>query len=68
MPNSTQISDLLRATIEASGLTYVELERQTGVVRASIRRFVTRERTLRLDNADTLAAFFGLVLRKRRGR
>jgi plasmid maintenance system antidote protein VapI len=45
------------------------LERETGVTRASIRRFVNGERTLRLDMADRLAAYFGLELRaKRKGR
>ena len=67
------ISALLRRTVEqavADGRTnYLALERQTGVVRASIRRFVNGERSLRLDMADRLAAFFELELRtKRKGR
>jgi hypothetical protein len=42
---------------------YLTLERETGVARASIRRFVNGERTLRLDMADRLATYFGLELR-----
>jgi plasmid maintenance system antidote protein VapI len=61
------ISELLRRTVlRAVGqgrTSYLALERETGVTRASIRRFVNGERTLRLDMADRLAAYFGLVLR-----
>jgi plasmid maintenance system antidote protein VapI len=67
------LSDLLRQTIvraiDQERASYLGLERETGVARASIRRFVNGERTLRLDMADRLAAFFGLELRaKRKGR
>jgi plasmid maintenance system antidote protein VapI len=59
------ISDALRRTIVESGITYKALERETGVSRASIMRFVRAERTLRLDMADRLAAYFGLSVRAR---
>ncbi|HKI35424.1 MAG TPA: hypothetical protein VKA46_26430 [Gemmataceae bacterium] len=67
------ISDLLRRTIleavEAGRTSYKALERETGVTRASIMRFVKKARLLRLDMADRLAAYFGLELRpKRKGR
>jgi hypothetical protein len=42
------------------------LERETGVTRASIMRFVKGTQSLRLDKADRLAAFFGLELRPKR--
>jgi plasmid maintenance system antidote protein VapI len=58
------ITDLLRQTIIESGVTYSALERETGVIRASIMRFVEGRQSLRLDMADRLAAFFGLALRK----
>ena len=61
------ISDLLRQTIKdaiANGSTnYKTLERETGVTRASIMRFVKGTQFLRLDIADKLAAHFGLALR-----
>ena len=63
------VSDLLRRTIadavaqERTNL--LALERQTGVSRASIRRFLNGERTIRLDVADKLADYFGLVLKRR---
>jgi len=68
----TPISDLLRRTVaeavEQGRTNYLTLERETGVQRASIRRFVSSERTLRLDVADKLAAFFGLELRPGKGK
>jgi plasmid maintenance system antidote protein VapI len=64
------ISDLLRLTIlravQAGQTNFKALERETGVTRASIVRFVRGSQFLRLDMADRLAAFFGLALRARR--
>jgi transcriptional regulator with XRE-family HTH domain len=59
------ISDMLRRKIAASGMSYKSLERETGVTRASIMRFVRGDQSLRLDKADRLAEYFGLELRKR---
>jgi plasmid maintenance system antidote protein VapI len=64
------ISDLLRRTVadavERGQTNYKALERETGVTRASIMRFVRGSQSLRLDMADRLAAHFGLELRARR--
>jgi hypothetical protein len=57
---NNSISDALRKAIKDSGLTYTELEKATGVKRASIMRFIRGERTLRLDMADRLALYFGI--------
>jgi plasmid maintenance system antidote protein VapI len=61
------ISDLLRRTIaraiQGGRTSYKALERETGVTRASILRFVRGSQSLRLDLADRLAAYFGLLLR-----
>jgi plasmid maintenance system antidote protein VapI len=62
------ISQVLRATITARDESHASLERATGVRRASIARFVSGERTLRLDMADKLALHFGLELRRRKAR
>jgi len=56
------ISDLLRRTIAKSDVPLLALERETGVTRASIRRFVNGEQFLRLDMADALATYFNLRL------
>jgi hypothetical protein len=64
------ITDLLRRTlaqaIEGGRTSYNALERETGLSRASIMRFVRGTQSLRLDKADALAAFFGLELRQKR--
>jgi hypothetical protein len=59
------LSDVLRRAIRDSGEPLLTLEQKTGVVRASIRRFVAGERSLRLDRADALAAHLGLELRRK---
>src|SRR4051812_41822448 len=56
------ITDLLRKTLAESGVPLLALQRETGVTRASVMRFVRGERSLRLDMADRLAAYFGLAL------
>jgi plasmid maintenance system antidote protein VapI len=59
------LSETLRRTIADSGLSYNALERETGVTRASIMRFVRGDQSLRLDMADRLADFFGLEFREK---
>ncbi len=56
------VSDLLRRTIAESGIPYLVLERETGVVRTSIMRFVEGRQYLRLDAVDRLSKYFGLKL------
>jgi plasmid maintenance system antidote protein VapI len=63
------MSEPLRRAIVESGVPYLRIEQDTGVQRACISRFVAGKRSLRLDVADKLAAYFGLELRaKKRGR
>ncbi len=59
-------TDALRQELAESELSFHELERQTGVKRQSLMKFVRGEQSLRLDMADRLMEFFGLVLTKRR--
>jgi hypothetical protein len=61
----TPISDSLRKTIADSGVPYLVLERETGLTRASIMRFVRGDLQLRLDSADKLAAYFDLELKRK---
>ena len=62
MANGEPITDVLRQAIIDSGLPLLRIAQDTGVERASISRFVSGERSLRLDMADKLAAYFGLNL------
>lgn len=63
MPHKQPITDLLRRTINESGIPFLTLEQETGVLRQSLMKFARGETTLHLDSADALAAFFGLELR-----
>ena len=56
------MSDVLRQTIQESGIPLLTLSEATGVQRASIGRFLNESQSMRLDCADKLAAHFGLVL------
>ena len=59
------ISDQIRRAIVESGESLTSLEKATGVVRASLMRFVRGDQSLRLDKADRLAEHFGFELVKR---
>ncbi len=52
--------EALKTAIAASGMTWLQLERATGLQRASLKRFYEGKHTLRLDLADRLAAYFGI--------
>jgi plasmid maintenance system antidote protein VapI len=56
------VTEFLKETIVKSGIPYKTLERETGVKRSSIQRFVDGRQSIRLDMADRLAAYFGLAL------
>jgi plasmid maintenance system antidote protein VapI len=56
------MTDVLRRSIAGSDVSYKSLSRETGVARASIQRFVDGRQSIRLDMADRLAAYFGLVV------
>ena len=56
----TQIS-----SVPPTGLTFAELERQSGVKRQSLMKFARDEQSLRLDMVDRLLPFLGLKLTKK---
>lgn len=57
------ISETLRKAILRSKMPYLTLEEATGVKRQSLMKFASGKQSLRLDAADRLAEYFGLVLR-----
>jgi plasmid maintenance system antidote protein VapI len=59
---TSTMSDILKQTIERSGLTVYKISKETGVSESSLLRFMREETSLRLDMADRLATFFGLRL------
>ena len=62
--DSSSLANVLRNAIESSGVSYLHLERETGVSRGSISRFVNGERDLYLESASKISAFLGLKLKK----
>ena len=62
------VTEILRRAIQASGVPLLQIEKQTGVQRASLSRFVRRERHLRSDAVDKLARYFKLELKPAAGR
>jgi transcriptional regulator with XRE-family HTH domain len=55
-------TEAIRQGISESGLNFLQLERQTGVLRQSLMKFARGEQSLRLDVADELMAFFGITV------
>jgi hypothetical protein len=66
MAKKRTISDALKHAIFQSRMAHIALERETGVQRGSIMRFLRGEQSIRLDLADKLAGYFGLELRPKR--
>jgi len=62
MATKTPLTDALRKAILDSGLSLLRIADEAGVERASLSRFVAGKRSLRLDMADKLAAYFGMTL------
>ena len=58
------MTDVLRRAIADSGQSFRALEQETGVLRQSLMKFARGQQSLRLDQADKLAAYFGLKLVK----
>lgn len=59
------MTELLRAALaEAPSLR--EVERETGVKRQSMMKFLRGEQSLRLDIADRLADYFGVLVTRRK--
>jgi transcriptional regulator with XRE-family HTH domain len=56
------LTDVLRATIERSGLTRYRIAKETGIPEGNLGRFLRGDMSIRLDKADRLAAYLGLQL------
>ncbi len=65
------MSELLREALANADSIYA-VARDTGVEKASLIRFARGDQSLRLENADKLAAYFGiecrLPTRRRKGK
>jgi len=56
------LTERLRQAIRESGESYNALSRATGLAVPVISRFAKAERSLKIESADKLAAYFGLEL------
>jgi hypothetical protein len=52
-PQAT-LTDVLRAAIQQSGLTYYRIDKATGIDESNLRRFARGDMSIRLDKADRL--------------
>ena len=64
MTNKRTIAETLRTALNESGLSFLALERETGVIRQSLMPFARGETSISLDAADKLASYFKLELRR----
>lgn len=56
------MTEVLKAAINASGLTQYKIARDAGVLATVLGRFMRGESSLRLDKADLVATYLGLRL------
>jgi plasmid maintenance system antidote protein VapI len=76
MKKPMTMSETLRKSVMTdfeNGESFRAIERDSGVLRQSLMKFVRGETSLRLDIADTLAEYYGLELKpvdepKQKGR
>ncbi len=54
------MTEALKKAIKDSGLHYLTIEQETGVLRATVARFVRGDADIRLATADKLARYFGV--------
>ena len=62
------VSEALKKAIADSGLSYLRLEKETGILRQNLMNFMAGRTSLRLDSVDKLAVFFGLEMTLRKGK
>lgn len=68
MTDKQPITDSLRAAINSSELSFLALEKATGVIRQSLMPFARGETGISLEAADKLAVYFGFELQPTRQR
>jgi transcriptional regulator with XRE-family HTH domain len=61
------MTEVIRQAVLDSGLPLQQIAEAAGIERASLSRFARGERSLRLDMADKLAGYLGLVLKPTTG-
>lgn len=64
-PPLPTLADQLRAAVADSGLSHYRIAKDTGISQPIITRFVNGDRSVSLDTAGKLAAYFGMSLARR---
>lgn len=64
---SKEMADVLREAIRKSGLSAMQICRDTGVAQPTVTEFL-RGKDIRLHTAQALVAYFGLELKPKRAR
>lgn len=62
-PTSVVLADLIRSAFADSGMSRFELSKRSGVSYSVTHRFITGERSVRLETADKMLAGLGLEVR-----
>ncbi len=62
-PKSDGLADLIRSAFADSGMSRFELGKRSGVSYSVTHRFITGERSVRLETADKILAGLGLEAR-----
>ena len=62
-PPQSPLTDALKKAVIDSGLPLLQISKGSGVEYASLFRFMSGERSLRLDKADKIAVYFHLQLK-----
>lgn len=56
----TNLTEILRRAVRDCDCSYSQLERDTGITRQNLIRFVKTKQTLRLTTAEILMDYFGV--------
>ena len=62
------MTEALQKAIADSGVSFKQLERETGVLRQTLMKFVAGEQSIRLESADKLAEYFGIEVIQKQER
>lgn len=68
MKKTKRIDEVLKQAIIDSGLSHQRIEKETGIARMSIGRFLKGERSLRLDKAAILCEYLGIEVTQKHKR
>jgi len=63
-PSKSPLTDALKKAVNDSGLPLLQVSKGSGVAYASLIRFMSGQRSLRLDMADKLAEYFKVKVRR----